>query len=107
MISMRKKRLVTAFEEVIADAVAESQIAMMKEETTPELKKCTPELLADVLVGKYGKGFIRTRKLKKEGFDPESVNDEIAELNEFAKQLKALKKKFGGNWEAVLKVILP
>lgn len=105
---MRKKKLVTPVEEAIAEAVADSQIAMMKEETTkPKFKACTPEILADVLAGKYGNGFVRAIKLKKEGIDPESVKEAVAEIKEFSKQLKALKKKFGANWEVVLKVILP
>ena len=107
MRQMPRKKLVTPAEEVIALAVADAQLKAMEEEEKFELKPCTPEVLADVLNGKYGKGIVKTRKLIKAGYDPESVNDMIDAVYELADKIKKFKKKSGEYWDVIVNVILP
>ena len=60
-----------------------------------EVKHITPELIYEVLHGKYGDENERKIKLTAAGYNPSAVTKKINELKKIAEEIKPLKEKAG------------
>lgn len=67
------------------------------------VKPITPQLICDIIDGKYGNGNARKIALANEGYNPEEVQKKVNELYSIAKELEPFKKKAGEFWPAVIK----
>ena len=76
-----------------------------KSVTKKEVKHVTPELIHDVLNGKYGNESERGRKLTAAGYNPSAVTKKINDLKKLAEQLKPIKEKAGAYYECLLCVL--
>lgn len=69
-------------------------------------KTITPELIRDIIGGKYGNGEARKAKLINLGYNYEEVRAKINELDAISKSITAaIKTKAGEYWESVVKMI--
>lgn len=59
------------------------------------VKHVTPELIRDVLNGKYGAEGERNRKLVAEGYNPSAVTKKINDLKKMAEDFKPLIERVG------------
>jgi len=66
-------------------------------------KKVTPELILDVIAGKYGNGLTRKAALINAGYNADEVQNKVNELYKLSKELEPYKKKAGEYWECVFK----
>ena len=78
------------------------------EKKTPvkkEVKHITPELIFDVLHGKYGNEDERKIKLTAAGYSPSAVTKKINDLKKVAEELKPIREKAGDYWGCVFCLI--
>lgn len=69
-------------------------------------KKVTPQIVEEVLAGKYGIGASRVQNLAKEGYNVVDVQQKINELHNIAvKQVKPIKDKVGEYWPCLLDLL--
>lgn len=69
----------------------------------PNSKSMTPQLILDVIAGKYGNGLTRKAALINAGYNADEVQNKVNELYKLSKELEPYKKKAGEYWECVLK----
>lgn len=69
----------------------------------PNSKSMTPQLILDVIAGKYGNGLTRKAALINAGYNADDVQNKVNELYKLSKELEPYKKKAGEYWECVLK----
>lgn len=69
----------------------------------PNSKSMTPQLILDVISGKYGNGLTRKAALINAGYNADEVQNKVNELYKLSKELEPYKKKAGEYWECVLK----
>lgn len=68
-------------------------------------KPITPELITDVIRGKYGNGNTRVIALTNAGFDPIEVQKKVNELYKLSKELELFKNKCGEYFGCVLEFL--
>ena len=73
--------------------------------TSPPAKAITPEIILDVIDGKYGTGNSRTVALANAGYNAVEVQKKINELYKISQEVKKYKEKTGEFWECVLKFL--
>ena len=66
-------------------------------------KEITPQLISDIIEGKYGNGNSRIVALATAGYNAVDVQAKVNELYKIYKELEPIKKKAGEYWECVLK----
>jgi len=69
----------------------------------PNHKQVTPQLIIDIIDGKYGNGLTRKTALINAGYNAEEVQKKVNELYELSKELDPVKKKAGEYWSAVIR----
>lgn len=74
--------------------------------TKKEVKHITPELIADVLAGKYGNEDERKHELLKAGYSPSAVTAKINKLKKLAEEVTPVKAKAGDYWGCMIAMIL-
>ena len=67
-------------------------------------KAVNPEIVAEVLDGKYGIGDERIRKLAQAGYDPKEVQSKINELYAKAPELRKLKAETGPYFDLLIRI---
>lgn len=67
-----------------------------------EVKHITPELIHDVLHGKYGAEGERNHKLLAAGYNPSAVTKKINDLKKLAAEVQPMKAKTGAYWACLL-----
>ena len=73
--------------------------------TSPPAKPVTPEIVGDVIDGRYGTGNSRTVALANAGYNAVDVQKKINELYKVSQEVKKFKEKTGEFWECVLKFL--
>ena len=73
--------------------------------TSPPAKPVTPEIVGDVIDGRYGTGNSRTVALANAGYNAVEVQKKINELYKISQEVKKYKEKTGEFWECVLKFL--
>lgn len=73
--------------------------------TSPPAKAITPELVSDVIDGRYGTGNSRTVALANAGYNAVDVQKKVNELYKVSQEVKKIKDKVGEYWECVLKFL--
>lgn len=66
-------------------------------------KEITPQLISDIIEGKYGNGNSRIVALATAGYNAVDAQAKVNELYKLSKELEPIKKKAGEYWECVLK----
>lgn len=66
-------------------------------------KEITPQLINNIIEGKYGNGNSRIVALATAGYNAVDVQAKVNELYKIYKELEPIKKKAGEYWECVLK----
>lgn len=69
-----------------------------------EVKHVTPELIMDVLTGKYGPEGKRNPKLLQAGYNPGAVTKKINDLKKLLPELKTVQEKAGKYYDALLEL---
>lgn len=69
------------------------------------VKPITPELISDVIIGRYGIGNARVVALANAGYNAVDVQKKINELYKISQSVKPIKDKAGEYWECVLKFL--
>ena len=78
------------------------KVAPAKKEQKKEVKHVTPELIMDVLNGKYGAEGERNIKLTAAGYSPSAVTKKLNELKKIQEETEAIMKKAGLYFGVVL-----
>lgn len=73
-----------------------------KTATKKEAKHITPELIYDVIHGKYGDADERKGALTAAGFNPSAVTKKINDLQKMAAEIKPFKEKAGDYYGCLL-----
>lgn len=76
----------------------------VKKPVKKEVKHVTPELITDVISGKYGEEGQRNVKLTAAGYNPSAVTKKLNDLKKLAAELNPIKEKAGAYWEILLKL---
>ncbi len=69
----------------------------------PNHNQVTPQLIIDIIDGKYGNGLTRKTALINAGYNAEEVQKKVNELYALSKELDPVKKKAGEFWPAVIR----
>lgn len=69
-----------------------------------EVRPITPELLYEVVSGKYGDPSVRSKKLKEEGYNPSVVTKKINALAKLAEELKPILDDAGEYISVVMEI---
>lgn len=85
--------------------VTKKNTAAKKAADKTEKKTVSPEVIYDVLHGKYGAPEERNAKLRAAGFNPSIVTKKINDLTKLAEQIKPLKEKAGDFFGCVLCIL--
>lgn len=86
--------------------MATKKTTTTKKTTSKAVKKSvTPELIYDVLHGKYGPEGERNRRLTAEGYSPSAVTKKINDLTKLAEHVKPLKDKAGDYFGCLLMML--
>ena len=73
--------------------------------TSPPAKAITPEVVSDVIDGRYGTGNSRTVALANAGYNAVDVQKKVNELYKVSQEVQKFKDKVGEFWECVLKFL--
>ena len=68
-------------------------------------KPITPELICDIIAGKYGNGAARKTNLINNGYDADAVQKKVNDLYKLSQELKPFKDKAGEFWPAVIQFL--
>lgn len=79
--------------------------ASAKKVEKKDVRHITPELIYDVLHGKYGAEGERNRHLTAAGYNPSAVTKKINELKKLAAEVAPIKEKTGDYFGSLLFIL--